>query len=169
MKLKILKKTVKEGTTANGAEYSMKSLYVVFTDEAVYNAIILHLTNRGASLDAIKKFCSPNEHNGVVSYAFGLNCSHFTFDTVERFGILDANIIFTINDRGFIGSKIKVVDRKEQVNGYEGPEDQVTGWSCGNPEPLKGGTKSESAEKTDIPNLSDLGKLPDGDADGIPF
>lgn len=169
MKLKILKKTVKEGTTANGADYCIKSLYVGFSEKEVFDAIILHLQKRGASSDAIEKFCKPNDYNGTISYAFGLNCSHFTFDAVDKFGILDANIIFQINDKGFISARINVVDRKEQVNSYQAPEDLVTGWSCGNPEPAKANPEVQNVEKPEIPNLADLANLPSGDEDDLPF
>lgn len=169
MKLKILKKTVKEGTSASGVEYCIKSLFVGFSEADVYNAIILHLKNRGAGSDAIEKFCKPNEYKGVISYAFWLNCSHFTWDTVERFGILDAKVIFAINDGGFVNAKIMVADRKEQVDSYEGPEEQVTGWSCGNPEPVKTEEKLPNIESYDVPNLADLGNLEGGTEEILPF
>jgi len=173
MKLKILKKTVKEGTSASGVEYCIKSLFVGFSETDVYNAIVEHLQKRGASPEAIEKFCKPNDYKGVISYAFWLNCSHYTWDRVDRFGILTANVVFAINDNGFVNAKIQVENRVEQVLAYEGPEDQVTGWICGNPEPKKEEAQAETqtiaTEKMEVPNLADLGKIEDGDQDDLPF
>lgn len=173
MKLKILKKTVKEGTSASGVEYCIKSLFVGFSEADVYNAIVEHLQKRGASSDSIEKFCKPNEYKGVISYAFWLNCSHFTWDTVERFGILDAKVIFAINDSGFVNAKIMVENRLEQITKYEAPEEQVTGWSCGNPETVKSESqtvaKLPNVESYEVPNLADLGSLEAGTDDVLPF
>ena len=124
MKVKILKKTIKETE-----QYVIKSLFVSFTDSSIYAKIVANLKAQGCSIEQIEKFCKPNDYNGNISYAFGLNCSHFTFDRVERFGVLDANIIFSMNDKGYINAKIQIIDKKEQINGYEEPEDTVTGWS----------------------------------------
>jgi len=173
MKLKILKKTVKEGTSTSGVEYCIKTLFVNFLEEDVYNAIVEHLQKRGVSPEAIEKFCKPNDYKGVISYAFWLNCSHFTWDAVDRFGILTANVVFAINDSGFVNAKIQVEDRKEQVLAYEGPEDQVTGWSCGNPEPKKEEIQPEpkkpNVESYEVPNLADLGSLEAGNEEILPF
>jgi hypothetical protein len=129
MKVKIIKKTIKEGTATSGSDYCIKSLYVSFQEPEIYEKIVKHLKSQKITDDAIEKFCKPNDYNGQISYAFGLNCSHFTFDRVERFGILDANIIFSQNEKGFVSAKIQVIDKKEQVNGYESPEDEVNGWA----------------------------------------
>jgi hypothetical protein len=134
MKVKIIKKNIKEGKTATGADYCIKSLYVSFQESEMYDRIVKHLKAQNIFDDAIERFCKPNDYNGVTSYAFGLNCSNFTFDRVERFGILDAKISFAQNEKGFVFAKIMVVDKKEQVNGYEPPEDEVTGWTIPAPE-----------------------------------
>ena len=168
MKVKILKKSIKEGTTEGGKEYSIKSLYVSFTESDVYSAIVEHLKKMGATSDKIEKFCKPSEYNGNVSYGFGLGCSHFTFDKVERFGVLDAKIIFSINDAGFINAKIQVVDKKEQVLSYDSPEDFVSGWECGN-------TPEKPIEKIVVPDLSGIKDIPDflkpeiPEDNGLPF
>lgn len=167
MKLKILKKTVKEGVTANGAEYSIKSLYVGFSETSIYEAIVSHLRGLVADDEMIEKFCKPNEYNGQISYAFGLNCSHFTFDSVDKFGILDANIIFGINEKGFINAKIQVLDRKEQVNSYESPEDLVTGWSCGGENNKDFRTPVAEKEVQVIPDIPDFLKMENQDV--VPF
>ena len=99
MKVTILKKTIKEGVSSNGNEYKIRSLFVKFEDHKVYENIVKHLTKKGAELDQIEKFCKPREYKEVVNYAFGLNCSRYTFDRVEQFGELDAQIIFEVNER----------------------------------------------------------------------
>ena len=65
---------------------------------------------------------------------------------VDTFGILDATIIFQINDQGFINAKILVKDRKEQVLGYEAPEADVEGWAVEAP-PAHSPEKSDREEK----------------------
>jgi len=130
MKVKILKKSIKEGVSAAGRPYCIKSLYVSFEESAIHTGIMSHLTNIGVPEEKRTKFCSPNEYNGVISYAFWLNCSHYTFDIVEKFGVLDAKIIFSYENK-FCKAKIQVVDKIEQVNGYEALEnyDAVSGWN----------------------------------------
>lgn len=135
MKVTILKKSIKEGVSARtGSEYKIRNLFVKFDDEKVYNGIVNHLKKKGATIDQIEKFCKPNEYKGAITYAFGLNCSGFTFDRVEQFGELDAAIIFQISDQGFINAKINVINRKEQVLGYTPPESEVEGWAVEAPE-----------------------------------
>ena len=151
MKVKILKKSIKEGDTIDGRHYSIKSLFVNFTDSAIYERIVVHLKAQGCTIESIEKFCKPNEYKGEISYCFGFNASNFTFDRVEKFGVLDANFIFSQNEKGFVNAKIQVVDKKEQINGYEAPEereDEVDGWSIEAPEarstqPMGDGNKAE--------------------------
>lgn len=143
MKLKILKKTIKEGDN-----YCIKSLFVSFESEQSYNGIVNHLKSQGGADDKIASFVKPSEYNGVTNYAFGLNVSNYTFDRVKRFGVLDANILFVVNEKGYCNAKIQVIDRKEQINGYEEPEDEVSGWNVPSPEPTQpepmgDGTKAE--------------------------
>ena len=130
MKLKIIKKNIKEGVSAAGREYSIKSLLVVFSEPEVYEKIVAHLRAQGAPEASITKFCSPREYKGETSYSFFLSCSNFTFDAVEAFGTLDAKVIFSCNDAGYVNAKIQVVDKVEQVISYEGPEEFVSGWAC---------------------------------------
>lgn len=133
MKLFILKKSVKEGVSERtGNPYKISRLFVKFNEKEIYDKIVEHLKVKGATIDQIERFCKPNENNGEVSYAFGLKCSTYTFDRVEQFGTLDANIVFDINDAGFINAEIQVKDRKEMVNSYEPPLDAVDGWTGGN-------------------------------------
>ena len=47
MKLKIIKKNIKEGVSAAGREYSIKSLLVVFSELEVYEKIVAHLRAQG--------------------------------------------------------------------------------------------------------------------------
>ena len=130
MKVTILKKSVKEGVSARtGSNYKISSLFVKFEDGKIYENIVKYLQGKGASIEQIEKFCKPNVYNEKITYAFGLNCSNFTFERVETFGILDATIIFQINDQGYINAKILVKDKKEQVLGYKAPEADVEGWA----------------------------------------
>lgn len=158
-----MKKSVKEGISERtGNAYKISSLFVKFDDKEIYDKIVSHLQTKGATIDQIEKFCKPNEYNGVVSYAFGLNCSNYTFDRVEQFGTFDANIIFDINDAGFISAKIQVKDRKEMVNSYEPPVDAVDGWAGGN-EPTAASVKPSEQVRPPLPSedtTDDLDKLP---------
>lgn len=137
MKVTIIKKSVKEGETSDGRAYSIKSLFVKFTERDVYNRIVSHLTKKGAESDKIEKFIKESEYKGEPSFSFGLGCSRFTFEHVQAFGTIDAQIEFDVNDRGFCNAKIKVVDRKEQIVAYEPPterEEEVDGWEIEAPE-----------------------------------
>jgi hypothetical protein len=167
MKVKIIKKTIKEGTTSTGSDYCIKSLYVSFQEPEIYEKIVKHLKAQNIPDDAIEKFCKPNDYNGQISYAFGLNCSHFTFDRVERFGILDANIIFSQNEKGFVAAKIQVLDKKEQVNGYQSPEEEVTGWANSEAEKTVSAPISENATQpaTSMPVFSE----PEEAGNDLPF
>ena len=141
MKVTIIKKMIKEGTSPRtGNEYSIKSLFVKFEDEAVYSRIVKHLEAKGCNTETIERFCKPKDYNGQTNYAFGLNCSRFTFDRVEKFGELDAKIDFVVNDQGYINPKIAVVERKEQVLSYTPPsftpEPEVEGWATDAPDPI---------------------------------
>ena len=144
MKLFILKKTVKEGVSQRtGNAYKISSLYVKFNEKEIYDKIVDHLKGKGAGIDQIERFCKPAEYDGEISYTFGLNCSNYTFDRVEQFGTLDANVVFDINDAGFINAKIQVKDRKEMVNSYEPPADAVEGWTGGNEPTAKSANPSD--------------------------
>lgn len=160
MKLFIIKKSVKEGISERtGNAYKISSLFVKFDEKEVYDKIVSHLKSKGATIDQVEKFCKPNEYNGEVSYAFGLNCSNYTFDRVEQFGTLDANVIFDISDAGFINAKIQVKDRKEMVNSYEPPADAVEGWTGGNEPTAESVNPSEQANPP-LPSEEPTDKLP---------
>ena len=128
MKVKIIKKNIKQGVS-NGREYCIKSLLVTFTEKDVYDKLVDYLGDLGASADDIAKFVKPGEHNGNTTYGFFLNCSDFTFNAVEQFGFMDAKIMFTKNEKGYLNARIQVVDKVEQVLSYEAPESNVTGWA----------------------------------------
>ena len=160
MKLFIIKKSVKEGVSERtGNAYKISSLFVKFDEKEVYDKIVSHLQSKGATIDQVEKFCKPNEYNGEVSYAFGLNCSNYTFDRVEQFGILDANVIFDISDAGFINAKIQVKDRKEMVNNYEPPADAVEGWTGGN-EPTSKFVNPSDQVSPPLPDAEPTDSLP---------
>ena len=152
MKLTILKKTIKEGVSPRtGNEYKIRSLFVKFTDSEIYDKIVAKLERDGASIEQIERFCKPNEYKGEVNYAFGLNCSKFTFERVQAFGELDALIDFNINDSGYINAKIAIKDRIEQVLEYieptESAEEVVEGWAMKGDLPKKA---RETDEKSDL-------------------
>lgn len=180
MKLKIIKKNIKEGVSAAGREYSIKSLLVVFSESEVYEKIVEHLRAQGTPEASITKFCSPREYKGEISYSFFLSCSNFTFDAVESFGTLDAKIIFSCNDAGYVNAKIAVVDKVEQVTSYQSPEEFVSGWACADaPEPKKHqypeNTPIEAVPACQPPILSGFVTPITGapgipaDGDGLPF
>ena len=142
MKVKILLKNINEGVGKNGQPYCIKSLYACVSTKEDANALAVQAIADGVPSDKIKEVIKQKEYEGVTNYGFGLNCSHFTFDRVERFGVLDATVEFIVNKDGFVNPKIKVVDKIEQVFGYEAPEkqeDDVTGWATQTqvPEPIK--------------------------------
>lgn len=160
MKLFILKKTVKEGVSQRtGSAYKISSLYVKFNEKEIYDKIVEHLKGKGADTDQIERFCKPAEYDGEISYTFGLNCSNYTFDRVEQFGVLDANVVFDINDAGFINAKIQVKDRKEMVNSYEPPADAVEGWA-GENEPTATFVNPEVKKEPELPTEDPYNDLP---------
>ena len=153
MKVTILKKMIKEGVSPRtGKEYKIKSLFVKFTDPKIYDKIVAKLEKDGASIEQIERFCKPKDYNGEVNYAFGLNCSKFTFERVQAFGELDALIDFKLNDSGYINAKIAVKDRIEQVLEYiepsESAEEIVEGWATKTKAPNPA-SESESELETD--------------------
>lgn len=155
MKLLIVKKSIKEGDK-DGRPYKIKSLYVSFEDPEVYQNIVKYLENKGAASEKIESFCKPKEYEGKINYAFGLNCSNFTFDKVARFGILDAKVIFDVTEKGYINAKIQVVDRKEQITMYEAPttfaDDEVEGWETESPSDVA--PKVEPTQPTDFSGMT---------------
>jgi len=167
MKVKIIKKSIKEGTNSRG-NYCIKSLYVSFSDEATYNKIVAHLKKQGASDATIEKFCSPKEYNGMTTYAFGLNCSNFTFNAVQMFGVLDAKIDFKVNEKGYINANIIIKDKKEQVDGYEAPESECDGWACGNPATTQAKPEDQPVVNP-VETASNTVQATDEDDDGMPF
>ena len=176
MKVTILKKTIKEGISPRtGNEYKIRSLFVKFTDSEIYDKIVAKLKRDGASIEQIERFCKPSEYKGEVNYAFGLNCSKFTFERVQAFGELDALIDFKLNDSGFINAKIAIKDRIEQVLEYieptESAEEVVEGWATKTkaPDPVseKSDLDTESTKTELIPPMP----IPTAEEDenGLPF
>mgnify|MGYP004702138417 CR=1 FL=1 len=139
MKVKIIKKTIKEGDN-----YVIKSLYVCVDNKDDANKLAILAFGVGATQEQIPTIIRKSDRD-ENEFAFGLNCSGFTFDRVDRFGIMDCEIEYTKNAKGYISAKIKVVDKKEQVYSYLSPEDEVTGWSTQAPEPMGDGSKGEPA------------------------
>ena len=166
MKVTIIKKTIKEGVSPRtGNEYKIRSLFVKFTDSKIYDKIVAKLKKDGADDEQIERFCRPNEYNGEVNYAFGLNCSKFTFERVQAFGELDALIDFKLNDSGFINAKIAVKDRLEQVLNYTEPvgsEDEVVeGWATKAPAPAPASESELKAEATNSEKTPPIPPMPE--------
>lgn len=156
MKIKIIKKSIKEGVSKIGKPYKICSLFVSVATPEDANTLAMKVIEAGGSKDNIEKFIRKNDYEDVITFQFNLNCHSFTLDRVERYGVLDINpenIIMTIADP-FVNAKIKVEFGKELIDGYEAPEayeapeDEVTGWSSvapepKAPEPMGDGTKAE--------------------------
>ena len=123
MKVKIIKKTIKEGDN-----YCIKSLYVCVDNKDDANKLAKMAIAVGATPEDITKLIRKSDRS-ENEFAFGLNCSSFTFDKVDRFGILDCEIEYTKNAKGYVSAKIQVIDKKEQVNGYSPAEEEVNGWA----------------------------------------
>ena len=173
MKLTILKKTIKEGVSERtGSPYKISSLFVKFGDEKTYNKIVELLKSKGQTIEKIEKFCKGVDYKGSISYTCGLNCSNFTFDKVEQFGVLDANVIFQVTESGFTNAKIQVVDRKEQVNGYEPPQSEVEGWANSSAEPSQKSEPEKSSLETESSKIVGSYPKPIDDyshSDDLPF
>lgn len=145
MKLTILKKSIKQGVT-NDREWKIRSLFVKFEDEEVYRKIYAHLLAKKTSVQNIEKFIKPSTYEGNTSYAFGLNCSKYTFEKVENFGEIDANVIFEVSEKGFINAKIQIIDRKEQIHAYTpSTYQEADGWAFDYSEP----GEQETTQKID--------------------
>ena len=157
MKVTIIKKTIREGVSKKtGEDYKIKSLFVKFTEPEIYDKIVAKLKRDGASDEQIERFCKPNEFKGEINYAFGLNCSRFTFDLVKAYGEMDALIDFTLNDSGFVNAKIAIKDRIEQVLDYIEPtasaEEIVEGWAMKGdlPKPVEKSELETESTKTEV-------------------
>ena len=175
MKVTIIKKTIKEGVSPRtGNEYKIRSLFVKFTDSKIYDKIVSKLERDGASIEQIERFCKPNEYKGEVNYAFGLNCSKYTFERVQAFGEMDAFIEFNLNDSGFINAKIVIEDKVEQVLEYIEPtgsaEEIVEGWAMKGDLP-KPDEKSELETESTKPEVIPPMPIPTAEEidDELPF
>ena len=141
MKVQILKKIIKEGNT-NGRDWKIRSLFVKFDEKETYDRIIKKIVSDGADEEQAMKAVKENEYKEEISYVFYLNCSKFTFERVEKFGVIDAKIVFPINDKGYINPRIVVEGGKEQILSYEEPKEfspegeEITGWATKAPEPI---------------------------------
>ena len=175
MKVTILKKMIKEGVSPRtGNEYKIRSLFVKFTDSKIYYKIVAKLKRNGASDEQIERFCKPNEYKGEVNYAFGLNCSKFTFERVQAFGEMDALIEFNLNDSGFVNAKIAIKDRIEQVLEYiepsESAEEVVEGWAMKASAPVSKSESDLETESTKTEVIPPTLNLADDDIDNqLPF
>lgn len=138
MKVKVVMKN--DSSISMSGKKRPHSLFVSFDDTQIYDNIRQFLEEEGADSVFIDKFFRVGEYNGVEEYAFGLNCSRFTFNRVERFSEIDAKIDFKVSEKGYINAKIAIIDGKEQILSYTPPvneEEKVDGWACAAPEPTK--------------------------------
>jgi len=138
MKVKILlsKCGIKEGVsekTGKPYKFTSADLFVVCEDFSLYEKVCKTFKGKGCSDDQIAKFSTPKEYEGKKTFAFWLKCSKFTFDNVQKFGVLDAKISFNVNSSNYAEAKIFVENGKEQVNGYVASENDVTGWNIPTP------------------------------------
>ena len=164
MKVKIQFKNDNSGVKNNKSWRILSLLCSVDTSEDA-NLIAMHGVKCGVPMESISKLIKPNEYNGVTTYQFKIIVSLFTFERVSRFGILDIdldNLVITF-DGNFANTKILVVDKKEQINGYEEPEDDVTGWKnkapeAKAPEPMGDGSMGEQLPITDFSALPNSGQ-----------
>lgn len=167
MKIKILKKTQKDGVSASGVPYTIRNLFVSFEDAKLFEKIKNYLREKqGATNEQIDKFIKESNYKDQISYVFGLNCSYFTFENVEQFGILDADIEFKLNDSGYINANIRREKNKEVVNGYTPSENSnVDGWT--NATPVQ---RNEVEDLRPIPSLVDVAENePFGSVEKVPF
>ena len=167
MKVQILKKIIKEGNT-NGRDWKIRSLFVKFDNKETYDRIKKKIVSDGVTEEQAMKAVKENEYKEEISYVFYLNCSKFTFERVEKFGVIDAKIVFPVNDRGYINPKIVVEyneDTKkweEQILSYEEPKvfsaegEEITGWAIDAPEPI-----SEEKQANEVEGNSEIQDLPD--------
>ena len=173
MKVQILKKIIKEGNT-NGRDWKIRSLFVKFDDKEIYDKIIKRIVSDGATEEQAMKAVKENEYKDEISYVFYLNCSKFTFERVENFGVIDAKIIFPVNDKGYINPKIVVEAGKEQILSYEEPKEftpegeEITGWATKAPEPIaedkqdfevEGDGNSQSNDYISNPPIPEIGDV----------
>ena len=168
MKIKIIKKTIKEGVSKKtGNEYSIKSLYCSVATKEDANALSTIASAAGATMDQIMAAIKPNDYNGTITYKFGVNCSGYTFENVHQNGILDCELDPIIKG-DYLNFKIKVENYKEIVTDYQVPdviEDDVQGWSnCTPPPKAQGDTPTiadlmDSASPAQVKNVDVFGKV----------
>ena len=153
MKLKIINKYADDR-----GGFTFYSLQVAFSETEIYNKIVDSLERRGADPTKIEKTIRVGEFNGAPSYTFYLGCSAFTSGKVDRFGIIDALVNFELIGE-YINPRIAILDRKEQVLGYEPPEQEVTGWTGGN-EPTATFVNPEEKKEPELPSEEPENELP---------
>lgn len=165
MKVKILKKNENIKTDENGnVTMCIKSLFCSVDNSNDANALVSRALEDGSTKDQAMASIKPNTYDGEVTYTFGLNCSSFTFDRVDKFGILDIspeNIKFKPNGK-YTNARIAVINKREQINGYEEPVDTVEGWITDAPavnaeyDETKQSSQAAQSENSLAPQVDDL-------------
>ena len=164
MKLFIIKKSIFERPyidkkTGEQKIFEKRSLFVSFKETEIYEKIVASLIKKGADQSKIDSFIKAGTYNDQPSYSFGLGSSNFTFDAVDKFGTLDANVVFDVNEKGYIEAKIQVLGRKEMVNSYEPLSGAVEGWTGGN-EPTATSVNPEEKKEPELPSEEPFDNLP---------
>lgn len=164
MKLRIISKKgrVVDWTSPNGEDLKLEfyDLFCSFNQKEIYEQMKEALRLQGATEERIDGFLKENEYNGYISYQLNVGCSKYTFERVEAKGVLDAEIVLNVNDRGFINAKIRVHSGRERVLSYNPPNVEVTGWTS-EPAPIV----------TETPPLPTLENTPpkNDEVDDLPF
>lgn len=133
MKLRIISKKgrVVDWTSPNGKVLKLEfyDLFCSFNQKEIYEQMKEASRIQGATEERIDGFLKENEYNGYTSYQLNVGCSKYTFESVEAKGVLDAEIVLNVTDRGFINAKIRVHEGRERVISYNPPNQVVTGWT----------------------------------------
>lgn len=107
----------------------IESLLVATVSKDAANSMARKASELGATIEQIKKMITEKEFEGEPSYSFFTNCSNFTFEKVQPFGILDCEFKCFMSKNGFLGIRIDKVGYDEIVHSYTKPTGG--GWTCG--------------------------------------
>ena len=157
MELKILKKSDNSGEK-NGRAWRITSLFVCVDNKNDANLIAMKAIKEGATKEQVGKFIKTNDFNGKTSYPFSLNCSAFTLNKVEKFGVLEIdinNILVSVKDN-FVNSRIRIISGKEQVDGYDDQGSNADGWVTTAPESKAEPNPIEENNFNPVKNMDDI-------------
>lgn len=156
----------------DGRKWRMLHLLCSVDNPNDANEIAIHGSKSGVPKDAIEKLIKLNDYNGKITYQFKLQCSLLTFEKVERYGVLDIKVenIEIKYDGKYVNSKIKVIEKIEQIDGYEAPEnyDSVSGWNVPAPTAQVQSTEPPKSQGEPIP-VTDFSKIIPPNENDLPF